>query len=246
MHSADGHGVTVISLDVTNSTNLEAKEHIERGDIKGPTLITAASQTDGRGRNDRSWVSEKGNFFGTFIVDPQVSVEHIAQSSFVASLALYDTIVSSVSGVQGVTLKWPNDVLIDGKKVAGILLEYQPPYVLIGIGVNLLSYPDNVMINATSISKSCGTVIAMDKFIDLLCTSMTERLQQWRTQGFCALSAQWQEKAHPKGTAIVIRDEDISDYNATYQGLDHNGALIAIREDDGSEVLVHAGDILLT
>ncbi|MDK2775208.1 MAG: biotin--[acetyl-CoA-carboxylase] ligase, partial [Tabrizicola sp.] len=144
--SAKGQpGAGRIALPEIDSTNAEGFRRA--AGLPGPTWIIAGLQTAGRGRRARPWASPQGNFHATLVLKPVEPPEHVALRSFAAALALRDALVALTGLPQGFTLKWPNDVLCNGGKLAGILLESQglggpDPVLCIGIGVNLIAAPD--------------------------------------------------------------------------------------------------------
>jgi len=128
-----------IEYDSLGSTNIEADRLFEGGEA-APFWVRADAQTQGRGRRGRDWVSPKGNFYGTAVYRFDGEPQDAAKLSFVAAIAVANAL-SAYTLKTAPTLKWPNDVLLDGRKVAGLLLEAKPGRVLIGIGVNLVSRP---------------------------------------------------------------------------------------------------------
>lgn len=175
------------------STNDEAKKIISSEDGHG-LFVTADDQTAGRGRHGRQWVSGAGNFFGSLILAPEAAPEKLQELVFVAALAVSDIIPGSA-------LKWPNDLLINGRKVSGILLEThhlpgKPPVVVAGIGINLVRSPEIPDYPATSL-KAEGQGLSAAGCQRLLAESFIKRYEAWRIQGFEVIEADWMARAHP-------------------------------------------------
>src|SRR5882672_7612875 len=138
-------GVGLIACDTVGSTNAEALRCARAGET-GPLWITARAQSAGRGRRGRAWVSEPGNLYATLLLTDPAPPARAAQLSFVAALAVHDAIAQlAPSLAPRLALKWPNDVLCDGRKAAGILIEAEgahPLIVAVGIGVNCRHHPE--------------------------------------------------------------------------------------------------------
>ena len=159
MHPLLPAGYELASFDEIDSTNEEARRRAQRGD-RGPLWIWALKQNAGRGRRGRPWESPVGNLMCTLLLAPGVPPAQAARLSFVAALSVRD-FVAEHAGTTDVRVKWPNDVLIDGRKVAGILLESSGesgagllPWLAVGIGVNLVHAPDGTSFPAAAIEPS--------------------------------------------------------------------------------------------
>jgi BirA family biotin operon repressor/biotin-[acetyl-CoA-carboxylase] ligase len=206
--------------------------------VEGDWLV-ALEQVAGKGRQGRSWVSAPGNFSGTTIVRlrPVDSPAHTL--SLAAGLALAEAIDVAVPG-QAPMLKWPNDLLLGGKKLAGILLERSGERVAVGFGVNLASAPHLPDRQGASLDGK----IAPEAFAPLLAASFARLLGLWRSSESVALARAWQERAHPPGTRLTVhlnRDEVIG---GRFAGLEPDGAL-QLMLDDGSIEVIRAGDVTL-
>ena len=148
------------------------------------------------------------------------------------------------TGSDGVlTIKWPNDLLIDGAKLTGILLERSGDAVVIGIGVNLAHHPETLDRPATSLAAH-GVIIEPAQFLETLAETFARWLTCWRTEGLAPVRARWIERAHPKGTALSARTGDGTVVDGLFDGLDDNGALI-LRLAGGGRHVMHAGDVFL-
>jgi BirA family transcriptional regulator, biotin operon repressor / biotin---[acetyl-CoA-carboxylase] ligase len=243
---ATAKGVRLEPHATVGSTNAEALVRARGGDL-GPLWITAQRQTAGRGRRGRTWVSEPGNLYATLLLTDPAPVERAAELSFVAALAVHDAITELAPGLAGrLALKWPNDVLVDGAKVAGILLESEgeagrPLAVAVGIGVNCTHHPDGTPYPAIDLA-SVGAPIAPEHLFAALSCTMVERLTQWdRARGFAAIRADWLARAAGVGEAIRVALGD-RELEGRFEALDSAGHLV-LRLGDGSVTAITAGDV---
>ncbi len=202
-------GYSVASFDAIDSTNEEARRRAAVGE-RGPLWICAKRQTAGRGRRGREWESPEGNLMATLLIAPGVTPPEAARLSFVAALAVHD-LVASYATRSAVKVKWPNDVLIDGKKVAGILLESSGdagvdvlPWVAIGIGVNLMHAPTAAQDPATFVGAH-GPTPSPAEALAALAEAWETRFRTWRVSGFAAIRDAWLGVAAGLGQAIEVR-----------------------------------------
>jgi BirA family biotin operon repressor/biotin-[acetyl-CoA-carboxylase] ligase len=210
--SGDG-GAGRIVLPEIDSTNAEGFRRA--AGLLGPTWIIAGLQTAGRGRRARPWASPKGNFHGTLVLKPHEPPETVALRSFAAALALRDAFVAVTGLPDSFALKWPNDVLCNGGKVAGILLESQglsgpDPVLCIGIGVNLIAAPDAALVEAgavlpVSLLQETGLRVTPEAFLDALAPAYARWEEVFTTQGFAPLRAAWLSHAARLGETIRAR-----------------------------------------
>jgi BirA family biotin operon repressor/biotin-[acetyl-CoA-carboxylase] ligase len=214
-------GVRLIRFDSLDSTNEEARR-LSASD-PGPVWITAREQTKGRGRRGNSWVSQSGNLFATLLL--QAPHATAAQLGFAASLAAAD-VVSTYAGAGRVDLKWPNDVLLDDRKVAGILLETLARESLaIGIGINLLHHPEATETPAISVNAALGREVELDDALVNLAARFAAWYGTWQSQGFAGLKPRWLERASGLGKPIRARLAD-REMKGVFEDLDHDGALL--------------------
>jgi BirA family biotin operon repressor/biotin-[acetyl-CoA-carboxylase] ligase len=169
--------------------------------------------------------------------DPQA-----ATLALVAAVALEDA-VRTFAPDTPLVLKWPNDLLIDGKKLSGILLERADDAVIIGFGVNLAHHPETLDRPATSLAAH-GHAPAPDLFLETLAESMARWIARWRGEGLGAIRDRWLARAHPPGTALTARLADGTSLDGLFEGLTGDGALI-LRLADGAHRVIHAGDVFL-
>ncbi|MGN6278141.1 MAG: biotin--[acetyl-CoA-carboxylase] ligase [Sphingomonas sp.] len=143
----------------------------------------------------------------------------------------------------GLMLKWPNDVLLDGAKLSGILLERADDAVVIGIGVNLAHHPTDTDRLATSLAAH-GVAVEPAPFLETLAEAFARWLSRWRSEGAAAVRDRWVERAHSAGTALTARLPDGTSVDGLFERLDADGALI-LRLADGGRRVIHAGDVFL-
>lgn len=226
-------GAGRIVLPEIDSTNAEGFRRA--GSFSGPTWILAGIQTAGRGRRARPWTSPQGNFHGTLVLKPPEPPETVALRSFAAALALRDALVQ-VTGLPGsFTLKWPNDVLCNGGKLAGILLESQGlngphPVLCIGIGVNLIAAPEASQVEPgalppVSLLAETGLRITPEAFLDALAPAYATWEAAFAAQGFGPLREAWLLHAARLGEIIRART-GTETREGVFQTIDAAGNLI--------------------
>jgi BirA family biotin operon repressor/biotin-[acetyl-CoA-carboxylase] ligase len=228
-----------------DSTNAEARRRAAAG-AAGPVWITAAVQTAGRGRRGRAWSTETGNLAATLLTLADVPAAEAAQLSFVAALAACD-LADACLGPGVARLKWPNDVLIHGRKTVGILVESgtRPDgrlWLAVGIGVNLAHAPQDVERPAAAFAEFMpGPPPEPRAALDVLAASFERWRRAWATQGFPAIAQAWTERAVGLGQPCEARLPNRT-LAGVAEGMDSDGAL-RLRLDDGSLERVTAGDV---
>ena len=198
--------------------------------LSGPAWLLALEQTAARGRRGRAWSTPRGNFAGTLIMKRREAPGIAALRSFVMSLALYRTFVAVTGQADHFALKWPNDVLLQGGKVAGILLESIGEHLVIGIGVNLAFAPGREEVEARalqpmSLAGDLEIDVAPEVFLDTLAAEYAVLEGQFITHGFAPIRRAWLNHAAKLGeviTARTMRDETVG----TFEDVDENGNLI--------------------
>ena len=234
-------GARLANYDEIESTNTEALELARQGE-RGPLWIVAGCQTAGRGRHGRVWTSEPGNLYATLLLTDSAPARHAPELAFVSAVALYDAVAEAAPALQHrLTLKWPNDLLCDGAKLAGILIEGEGTTIAIGIGVNCRHHPAETAYPATDLS-ACGTAVSPDELMTPLSKAMHARLVQWAGgAGFSAIRRDWLMRAQASGTAIRVRMGD-RDLAGRFVGIDDRGYLV-LRTTDGTVETISAGDV---
>jgi BirA family biotin operon repressor/biotin-[acetyl-CoA-carboxylase] ligase len=202
-------------------------------------------QLAGRGRLGRDWASPAGNLYASTIVTLRADDPPAPSLALVAAAALEEAIVGVLpeAARRKLAIKWPNDLLIAGAKVSGILLERAGTHVVVGIGVNIAHHPD-LPDRATTSLHAEGASVDVATFTVRLAALTAAWLTLWRTQGLAPIIARWSDRAHPPGTALRVRLPDGSELAGAFEGLDAQGAL-RLRLDDGASRVIHAGDIFL-
>jgi BirA family biotin operon repressor/biotin-[acetyl-CoA-carboxylase] ligase len=161
--------------------------------------------------------------------------------ALLAGVALLDATTRHVPAAR-LALKWPNDLLLDGSKLAGILLERHDDIVVLGFGANLAGHPTDVERPAISLAGAGLAAPSPQAFADVLAASFSGWLTRWRGEGVAALRDAWLARAHPLGTRLKARLADGSEIEGAFDGLAEDGAL-RLRPADGSLRVIHAGDV---
>ncbi len=239
--------VAVMVHDEIGSTSDEARHQAQMGH-QGNLWITAREQTNGRGRRGRAWVSKPGNLYATLLIRPRLTAADAGRLSFLAAVALHHALAPLIPAPAQVTLKWPNDVLVDGAKIAGILLESQSgpeglvDWLSIGIGVNLAHAPQGVETTAIALA-DFGVQVEPMELLAPLARHMDSLLVQFSTQGFAPIHAAWLKRAAGLGKPIRVRLSDRT-LEGRFQALDPDGALVL--DQDGVATRIAAGEVFLT
>lgn len=226
-------GVARRVLPSVDSTNAEAARLAPN--LTGPCWILGLEQTGGRGRRGRPWVSPRGNFYATLVLRPAENAEVVALRSFAAALALRDALVAVTGLPDAFTLKWPNDVLLNGGKLAGILLESSGQggrvgHLAIGIGVNLMSSPDAALVEPgavppVSLLSETGLRLSPETFLDHLAPAYARREAVFQRDGFAPLRSDWLAHAARLGEPIRARTGSRTE-EGVFETIDPTGALV--------------------
>jgi BirA family biotin operon repressor/biotin-[acetyl-CoA-carboxylase] ligase len=206
-----------------DSTNEEARRLAEAGE-RGPLWIMALRQSAGRGRRGRAWATATGNLAATLLVTPKVPQSVMGQLSFAAALAVADT-ASHFAPKADIAVKWPNDVLADGRKLAGILLEGGNGWLAIGIGINLASHPEGTEFPATSLAQLGIAPPSPEEALTVLAARFARWYDAWMQGGFGSLRMQWLTRAKGVGSPIRVRLPQET-REGVFEGIDESGALL--------------------
>lgn len=242
----------IIELNTIDSTNLEAKRLIQNGSLSEDivTVIIAKTQTGGRGRLDRKWVSHEGNLFTSVIVSDKfltTSENTIAQYfpktnhqrsllPFAAAISIGETIKSFTETIP--FYKWPNDVLVDGKKISGVLIETVNNYSIIGVGINIENYPKlDTKLPATCINEHSAPKVPIKNVLKLFLRNLDKILKYQHNQ----IISKWMQNAYGIGKNITIGQEG-KQLSGVFIGIDSNGRLI-LQTNDSKREAVLFGDI---
>jgi len=239
-------GVRLVALATVGSTNKEARIRAQKGE-PAPLWITALAQTAGRGRMDRSWASPPGNLYASLLLREPSSFERAPELAFVAALALRDAILEEAPALaRELAFKWPNDVLLNGEKCAGILIEgeagpAQELAIVVGIGVNCASHPPDATYPATDLHAH-GASVTPERLFQRLSARMCERIAQWdRGRGLAAILDDWRAAARGIGEAVTVRNGS-GEKHGRFFGLDQSGRLL-LELPGGSIEKIAAGDV---
>ena len=237
----------LVALDRVDSSNDEAKRLAEAGAEDG-TLVWVREQLQGRGRRGRSWASPPGNLYLSLVLRPECTAAEAAQLGFVAALGIGDGVGSVAPPMVEVQYKWPNDVLFNRRKGAGILLESRMSpaggleWLVLGLGVNVASFPEDAGFAATSLRFE-GAPPDVDE-VDLLeafARHFLTWVNRWLEDGFGPIRETWMHHAQGLGEPIEVHlpGETLS---GTFRDLDESGALL-LEQPDGQVRSVAAGDV---
>lgn len=231
-----------VQFDELDSSNSEARRLAEKGE-QGPLWILAARQTGGRGRRGRVWHSGEGNLAATLLLRPKASPAVIGQLSFVAALATAEMAQHYAPGIS-IQVKWPNDVLAGGSKLAGILLESGEDtdgrWLAIGMGVNLASFPAGTEFPATSLAQLGIAPPAVEEAWCVLAARFAHWYDVWMSEGFQTVRAAWLARAGGLGKSIRARLPDTI-HEGVFEGVDAHGALLLNQQ--GQVRAIAAGEV---
>ena len=246
MAIAAGH--SLVAYDTVGSTNTEALALVREG--RGPVWVAARSQTEGRGRRGREWSTERGNLAASFGLAIEATPAVAATLGFAAGLALESALRLTAPSLQARTsrpeLKWPNDVVVDGAKLAGILLEADAVSegrlaVVVGLGVNVASAPEGLPYPATSLAARGDRVTAEELFASLA-DALVGWLEVWNEgRGLPAVRKAWMARAAGLGAQVEV---DMGDrrIRGRFESIDESGRLV-IRAPTGVATAIAAGDV---
>jgi BirA family biotin operon repressor/biotin-[acetyl-CoA-carboxylase] ligase len=234
----------ILAFDEIDSTNAEARRRADAGET-GPLWITARRQTAGRGRRGRAWETVEGNLAATLLDVTDRAPAEAAQISFIAAMAVFD-LASRFLPPERIKVKWPNDVLVGGRKVSGILVESGRRadgrlWLATGIGVNLTSAPEIPEKPTTCFAAEGVEPPSTAQALDILAAAFADWSDRWSRQGFAAVAEAWTERAFGLGSPCTanLGSESVE---GVAEGLDIDGALL-LRLRDGALRRISAGDV---
>ena len=231
---------TISHLEQVESTNSLALNLIKSYQINHNHIILADYQTGGKGRMGRNWVSPIGNLYFSLSLKPQKSIAINSQLSFLAAVAMGLALSELSKNQLEINYKWPNDILLSGKKVAGILLESDMDFLVLGIGVNIKSHPEQTTYPACNLDEqgfeAVDKINLLEKFLD----NFSDLYQKWLDFGFVPIRNLWLEKAFNLNQEITVNLPNQS-LRGTFKNLDEQGNLIL--EVNGKTQLIASGEV---
>ena len=225
-----------------DSTNEACRLRALAGEVAG-LVIRADRQSAGRGRRGRHWNSPQGNLYTSILLRPERPASEAAALGFAAVMAIGDVAQALLPPGARVQHKWPNDLLINGGKAGGILLEAQPGFVVLGIGVNIASHPADTPYPATDLVAAGAKPATPQALLERLLTAFAPLYESWERAGFAALLPAWRRRAAGLGEAIEVRLERET-LAGTFLDLEPDGTL-RLGLSDGTERRIAAGDVYL-
>jgi len=220
----------LLRYDKLGSTNDEAKRLADAG-AEEWTVVSAREQSAGRGRGGRSFASPPGNLYFSVILRPAGSAASAAQLGFAAAVAVGETIAARLPPDRDLRYKWPNDVLVDGAKLAGILLESAAApdgalaWLVAGIGVNVESHPEGTAWPATSLAALSTGSVDLEDLLRSIVMEFHREMTRWLSEGFAPVRAAWLARAYELGRTVGVRLPRES-FSGRFVDLDGNGVLL--------------------
>ena len=241
----------LLAYDELDNTNEEAKRLAFGGGSHG-AIIWTKKQTHGKGRMGRTWISQEGNLFCSILLCPNADEKTIIQLSFVAAVAVIQTIRSIIPDEHDIHCKWPNDILLKGKKIAGILLESfetedednegeRKRWVVVGVGINVESFPLETTIPATCLKEAGVEIISAKIVLSRFIHHFITCYDIWAKRGFSPIRRLWIENGYRIGKNIEVKLPK-EKHTGIFEGIDPNGGLL-LRKSDGKRVTISAGDV---
>ncbi len=227
----------MINWSVKEFDNLTSTQDYLKNNTSLPegTVIRANTQSTGHGRHGRKWLAGQGNLYISLLLKPKCELDKLGQLSLLTGLAIADIMPDSV------ILKWPNDILIDGKKCCGILLDHENDALIIGIGVNIKSAP---LDGATFLQNHMSSDIDAKTFMTKLLESFAQYYERWQNEGFETARDEWLEKTYNKGQKISVKIGD-NYITGSFETIDMLGNLILICDKTGEIKKITSGEVFL-
>ncbi|MBI5485369.1 MAG: biotin--[acetyl-CoA-carboxylase] ligase [Deltaproteobacteria bacterium] len=242
-------GQSLVCLKQTLSTNADAFKLAEQGAAEG-TVVMADSQNAGKGRRGRFWASPEGvNLYCSAVLRPLIMPHQAPQLTFLSAVAVARAIEATTALKP--EIKWPNDVLISGRKVAGLLNEMSAEtdginFVILGIGVNLNmtadQFPDDLRHPATSIMLESGSKVVRSHFAASVLNELDKLYAVFLLSGFAPVRQEWQQRCNAGGRQIVVSDAGVDCLSGLFAGIDEDGALL-LQTGSGRIERVVSGDV---
>jgi len=238
-------GYRLLTFECIGSTNDEAKRLAALGAPHG-TVVWAREQTAGRGRQGRRFDSPRGNLYFSLILRPGRPIGDAVQLGMVAAVATAEALEALADGAE-VRLKWPNDVLVNGAKACGILLESAASgpksveWLVLGIGVNIENFPEDTEFPATSLRAVSRNPVTVENALEVVTNAFSRWFEEWRAKGFAPLRKAWLARAWRRGGMLQVRIEGAL-IGGRFHDLDETGALL-LEVSNGSLRRITAADV---
>jgi BirA family transcriptional regulator, biotin operon repressor / biotin---[acetyl-CoA-carboxylase] ligase len=235
----------LVSLETVGSTNEEAKR-LARAGAEDGTLIWAREQTRGKGRSGRAWTSPPGNLYLSLVLRPDCPPVAASQLGFVAALGAGGGLAEVLPPMIDLRYKWPNDILLNRRKVAGILLETESAaadrldWLVLGIGINVAERPSDTAFPATSLREEGDLESTVEGVLEAFARHFLSWVNRWLDDGFAPVRAAWRKSAIGIGEAIRVRLPN-AELEGVFEDIDQDGALL-LRES-GTVRRITAGDV---
>jgi BirA family biotin operon repressor/biotin-[acetyl-CoA-carboxylase] ligase len=235
----------LLIFDAIDSTNEEAKRMIDSGFAADGAIIWALSQESGKGRSGKEWVSPAGNLYLSFILQPNYSLQKASEISFLTAIALGNSLLKSLPEKAKIEYKWPNDVLLNGKKLAGILLESRfvnlgVKWLIVGLGVNLALHPKNAAILATNLEEAGCKKLAVDKALFSFLKEFSKIHDVWQNKGFSEIRKLWLTQAYGIGQELVTQLNG-QNIKGIFKDIGEDGSLIL--DVRGKTKFINSGEV---
>lgn len=243
-------GYVLHTFDLLPSTMDEAARLASLNAPEG-TLVIASRQTKGRGRPGKMWSSLPGNLLFSLILRPRCSLQEATALGFLLSVAIGHALVTLAPLSLHIQYKWPNDILIEGKKVAGVLLEVEPSlshptgtptWIIAGIGLNLAQYPPDTSFPATSLHAK-GLSVTASQFLSVFCLELQELLRLWRSQGFSPIRELWMSRVWGLYHEMAVQ-YGTETHTGIFEDINPTGSLV-LRTPIGNQHIIATGEIML-
>lgn len=235
----------LVALETIDSTNEEAKRLARQGAEDG-TLVWAREQTKGKGRSGRSWASPRGNLYFSLVLRPDCPPVAASQLSFVAALGAGFGLAEVLPPMIDLRYKWPNDILLNRRKVAGILLETESAaadrldWLVLGVGINVAQRPAETAYPATSLREEGDLDSSVEAVLDAFARHFLSWVNRWLDDGFAPVRAAWRKSAIGLGETIRVRLPN-AELDGVFEDIDADGALLL--RAAGTVRRITAGDV---
>lgn len=237
-------------FDVLQSTNVTAVAFAKEGAVEG-TVIVAERQEGGRGRMQRVWSSPKGGLWFTIILRPQIDPQYVAQVTLLAGVAVVKAL-RKLYATDAIMIKWPNDLLLNGKKICGILSEMQLnengsiDYAIVGIGVNVdlkpQDFPEELSNTAASLNLSFGKNYTCTEVLDNILQEFASLYQKWLVEGASVILEPWKKLNCTLNRKVFVKDNDEVIFSGEVVAINEEGAII-VRNEEGESQSFDFGEI---